>query len=105
MQMIATITTMITIIRKSSNVTYLGTIEAGRFLAAGIARRLDVMRDRMLGMAIKIQRRMGRRVRPLARLLGALDIALVDRGIKHALALLGAVLRMHRASNLLTLGR
>ena len=109
MQMIATITTMVTIIRKSSNVTYLGTIEAGRFLAAGIARRMQpaagMMPDRMLGMAIKIQRRMGRRVRPLASLLGALDGALVDRGIKYALALLGAVLLVHRPPNLLALGR
>ena len=64
-----------------------------------------MMPDRMLGMAGEIQRRMGRRVRPLASLLGALDGALVDRGIKYALALLGAILRVHRTADLLTLGR
>ena len=64
-----------------------------------------MMPHRMLGMAGKIQWRMGRGVRPLAGLLGALDVALVDRGIKHALALLGAVLLMHRPPNLLALGR
>ena len=62
-----------------------------------------MMSHRMLGMAIEIQRRVGRGVRPLARLLGALDIALVDRGIEHALALLGAVLRVHCRAYLLAL--
>src|SRR6516225_10010301 len=63
-----------------------------------------MMCNRMLRMTGKIQRRMRRRIGPLARLLRALDVALVDRRIEYALALLGAVLLMHRPSNLLALG-
>src|SRR6516162_3391724 len=66
------------------------------------ARRM--MPNRMLGMTAKIQRRMRRRIGPLARLLGTLDVALVDRRIKYALALLRPILRMHRAADLLALG-
>ena len=66
------------------------------------ARRM--MPNRMLGMTAKIQRRMRRRIGPLARLLGTLDVALVDRRIKYALALLRPILLVHRTSDLLALG-
>ena len=64
-----------------------------------------MMLDRMLRMTGEIQRRMRRRIGPLAGLLGALDVALVDARIELALALLGAVLLVHRPPNLLALGR
>ena len=63
-----------------------------------------VMRHRMLRMTGKIQRRIGRRVRPLAGLLSTLYISFIDRRIKHALALLGAVLLVHRSPDFLALG-
>ena len=86
---------------------HLGTIKAGRLTPAGIARRMQpaagMMPHRMLGMAGEIQWRMGRGVRPLAGLLGALDIALVDRRVKHALALLGTILAVHGLADFLAL--
>jgi len=51
-----------------------------------------------------IKRRMRRGIRRLPGLLRTLDRALVDRGVENALALLGAILRMHRSADLRTLG-
>ena len=58
----------------------------------------------VFGMTLMIKRGVGRRVWRLPGLLGALDVALVDRGVKHALALLLAVLLVHRGADLFALG-
>ena len=61
------------------------------------------MLGRMNRMAVEMRGRVGTRVRALAGFLGALDGALVDRGVKHTLAFLRPVLRVHRLADLLTL--
>src|SRR6516225_7887559 len=65
---------------------------------------VGVMRHTVFRMTLMIKRRMRRGIRRLPGLLRALDRALVDRSVKHALALLGTILRMHRSADLRTLG-
>ena len=65
---------------------------------------ISVMRHTVLRMTSMIERRMRRGIRRLPGLLRTLDRALVDRSVKHALALLGTILRMHRSADLRTLG-
>src|SRR5215472_4054392 len=64
-----------------------------------------MMTDRMHRVTLEIMRGMGRRIGPFAGFLGALNGAFVDRRIEYALALLLAVLLLHRRVDLLALGR
>ena len=90
----------------------LRTVHARRLAPAGIARRMQataatsgMMLDRTPRMTGKIQRRISRRIGPLASLLGTFYISFVDARIKYALALLGAVLLVHRPPDFLALRR